>query len=85
MITVMDERHTVQTYISRATKAQMEAACDRLGMKQVELLSRLMAWFAQQDRTMQQVVLGTLEEEDQEEAVRMVLRRMARTKKTGSD
>ncbi len=59
----MEERKTIQAYVSAQTKETVDRIRDQLGMTQVEVFSRIINWFSSQDETIQRSILGILPEE----------------------
>ena len=62
--------------IRGSSKTQLEQLCVKKGMTQISLFSRLLDWFAEQDPMVQSLVLERLEEVDQVEITKLVLKRI---------
>jgi precorrin-6B methylase 2 len=59
------------------SKARLEKVCERLGMTQLAVTTRMAKWFLSQDDTVQAVVLGSLSKESMRPLVRTLLQRVA--------
>lgn len=60
MMVSMAQRGQVRINLSPEGKASVDAVCDRYGMAQQEVASRIYAWFAEQDELVQASILGVL-------------------------
>ncbi|MBI1368962.1 MAG: hypothetical protein GC162_09950 [Planctomycetes bacterium] len=73
----MTEREIIKIAVSPKAKAAIESMCQRYGMSQVELASRLYLWLSEQDELIQTAVLGILPESVAPDIAAMVLRKLA--------
>jgi hypothetical protein len=73
----MSERDIIKIAITPQAKRAIEAVCERYGMSQIELASRLYTWLADQDEVLQAAVLGILPDSVAPDVAEMVLQRMA--------
>lgn len=73
----MAEREVIKIAVSPEAKQAIEAMCQRYGMSQIELASRLYTWLADQEEVVQAAVLGLLPEDLAPEIAELALRRMA--------
>lgn len=60
MMVNMAQRGQVRINLSAEGKASVDKVCDRYGMSQQEVASRVYAWFAEQDEMVQASILGVL-------------------------
>ena len=67
----------IQAVIRGSTKTQLEQLCAKKSMTQIAVFSRLVDWFAEQDGTVQSLILDRLEEVDQAQIAKLVLKRIA--------
>lgn len=56
----MAQRGQVRINLSPEGKTAVDAVCDRYGMSQQEVASRVYVWFADQDEMVQASILGVL-------------------------
>ena len=56
----MKDREQTRVYMSSHAKREIEKICATLGVKQIDLLSRLCEWFAKLDKAEKLRVLGVL-------------------------
>jgi hypothetical protein len=54
----MVSRIIVRVELTREAKAQLDKACEDLGMTQFSLVSRVLEWFGRQDGTTQRIIAG---------------------------
>jgi len=62
--------------VDAQTKSRMDKLCDKRGMTQIALMSRVANWFLNQDETVQALVLGALSEESLAPLARTLLERL---------
>jgi len=60
----MKDRNVVKASLDPAAKVAFDAVVEGLGMKQQEALGRLIRWFADQDQSLQILVLGLVKPGD---------------------
>lgn len=56
----MSERQQLKIFVRPSAKADVERVCERYGMTQQEMCSRVYEWFADQEEVVQATVLGLL-------------------------
>lgn len=78
----MSDRDIIKIAISPDAKVAIDDVCDRYGMSQIEMASRLYMWFADQDEVVQAAILAILPKEVEVEVAKMVLERVAEGKTT---
>jgi len=78
----MTDRDIIKIAISPKSKQAIDDTCDRYGMSQIELASRLYTWFADQDEVLQAAVLGILPKDVEADVARMALERVVEGKTT---
>lgn len=61
--TTMAKRAVIRLQLDIAAKQQLDKLCERRGMTQIAVLSRLVKWFGRQDEVIQASVLGLLSDE----------------------
>jgi hypothetical protein len=72
-----NKRAVIRLQLDIEAKKHLDQLCERRGMTQISVLSRLMKWFSKQDEVIQAGVLGLLSEEAIGELTQGVLKRMA--------
>lgn len=73
----MASRIIVRVELTPKAKDALNAACDRAGMTQVSMLSRLVEWYATQPDVIQAAVMGHYPVETQSDIAKLILKRMA--------
>jgi hypothetical protein len=71
------KRAIMRIQMDAQAKTRMEKLCEKRGMTQVAMTSRVMNWFLDQDETVQAMVLGSLSEESMAPLARTLLERLA--------
>ena len=56
----MKERDQVRLFLSQSARREIDLAASQIGMKQIDLLSRLCEWFSRQDKSVKLQTLGIL-------------------------
>ncbi|MDX1683372.1 MAG: hypothetical protein R3336_09645 [Phycisphaeraceae bacterium] len=69
-------RQNLNIELAGGTKKRLAEVREWNGMTQKEMVSRLIHWFCEQDRTVQQLVLGQIPEEIAPDVAEMVLKKM---------
>lgn len=72
-----EPRQNINIELTEASKQRLEQLRAWNGMTQKEMVSRLITWFCNQDRVIQQVVLGQIPEEIAPDVAVVMLERMA--------
>jgi hypothetical protein len=60
---IMAQRAIIRLQLDMVAKQQLDKLCEKRGMTQIALLSRLLKWFGRQDEIIQASVLGLLSDE----------------------
>jgi hypothetical protein len=76
----MAARIIVRIELTPEAKSMLSVMCQKAGMTQVSLLSRLVEWFARQSDMIQAAVLGHYPPEVESEIARLILKHMANKK-----
>lgn len=71
-------RQNINIELAEGSKNQLEVVRNRTGMTQKELVGRIINWFSQQDRTVQQIILGQIPQEIAVDVAKLMLEKMAR-------
>ena len=75
----MAKRAVIRLQLDVAAKQQLDKLCERRGMTQIAVLSRLVKWFGRQDEVVQASVLGLLSDEMLGDLSHVLLKRLAST------
>jgi len=59
----MPKRAIIRLQLDLPAKTQLDKLCDKRGMTQIAILSRLVKWFGTQDEVIQASVLGLLSDD----------------------
>jgi hypothetical protein len=73
----MPSRIIIRIELTPGAKSRLKGICEKTGMTQVAVLSRMVEWFAGQSEVIQAAVLGHYPAEVQAEVAKLILRRMA--------
>jgi hypothetical protein len=73
----MSRRFIMRIELSASAKQKIAMLSERHGMTQVTMMSRMVEWFAEQDQTIQAVVLGCYPGEIESDVAKLILKRMA--------
>jgi hypothetical protein len=73
----MAARIIVRIELTPEAKSQLSVMCQKAGMTQVSLLSRLVEWFSRQPDIIQAAVMGDYPAEVEAEIAQMLLKHMA--------
>lgn len=71
------QRQNINIELSDGSKASLEDVRAWNGMTQKEMVRRLINWFCDQDRVVQQVILGQIPEEIAPDVAQIILAKMA--------
>ena len=69
-------RQNINIELAEGCKDALEAVRNWNGMTQKELVGRLISWFCEQDRVIQQVILGQIPPEIAPDVARIVLEKL---------
>lgn len=78
-------RQNVNIELAEGSKQRLEQLRQWNGMTQKELVSRVIHWFCDQDRVLQQVILGQIPAEIAPEVAEVILKRMAAGEPVGGE
>ena len=78
----MESRIILRIELTSRANDRVNEMCDRKGMTQVAMLSRLIEWFSEQSEIVQAVVLGQLPAEIAPDIVQLVLKKAAQGRKS---
>ena len=76
-VNVSGQRQNINIELSDGSKASLEDVRAWNGMTQKEMVRRLINWFCDQDRVVQQVILGQIPEEIAPDVAQIILAKMA--------
>ncbi len=72
------KRAVIRLQLDREAKQNLDEMCERRGMTQIAVISRLVTWFSKQNDLIQTSVLGGLQSADIAELSKLMLKRMAK-------
>jgi len=84
MIVLMSDPRQIQVKLSAEAFEAIERECRRTGMTKIELLSRVVTWYARQDDVIRGAVVGTLPASIAPDVARVLLEKLAEGKKRAS-
>lgn len=73
------QRFTMRVQLDAEARDALVSLCERTGMTQIAVMSRVLTWFAGQNEVIQARVLGGLSEETVADLAQQLLKRMAET------
>ena len=71
------KRAVIRLQLELSAKQVLDKLCERRGMTQIAVLSRIVRWFVNQDEIVQASILGLLSEEALGDLSKVLLARMA--------
>jgi hypothetical protein len=71
------QRAIMRIQLDADAKQELDRLCDKRGMTQIAVMSRLVGWFVKQDDVIQTAVMASLSEPTLGKLARQVLKRMA--------
>lgn len=77
MTYMVEKNKTTSVKISLSAKDCLDKLVKERGIGKIELVNRAIQWLEQQDRTVQAIVLGQIEEEDENAIFEMIKARKA--------
>jgi hypothetical protein len=77
MSSMAAKRAVIRIQLDLRAKQLLDEICEKRGMTQIAVLSRLVVWLTRQNNLIQTTVLGGLSEEDQAQLAQLLLKRMA--------
>jgi predicted transcriptional regulator len=78
------KRAVIRIQLDLDAKQRLDALCDKRGMTQIAVLSRLVTWFSKQNDLIQTAILGGLSAQDLSALAKLLLRRLSKGRNTGS-
>jgi hypothetical protein len=63
--------------LDASAKGELEKFCDKRGMTQIAVMSRLVGWFVRQDELIQTAVMGSLTDISVAKLARQMLKRLS--------
>lgn len=69
-------RAIMRVQLDSATKTELDDLCDKRGMTQIAVMSRLVDWFVRQDALIQAAVLSSLSDESLSRLAKQLHRRL---------
>lgn len=73
----MEKRIILRIELTPSAKASLGVVCDRTGMTQVAMLSRVVEWYALQPEAIQRIVVGHIPKDVQHDVARAMLKKLA--------
>jgi hypothetical protein len=73
----MAKRAVIRLQLDIVAKQQLDKLCEKRGMTQIAVLSRLVKWFGKQDEVVQASVLGLLSDEMLGDLGEILLKRLS--------
>jgi hypothetical protein len=70
-------RAIMRIQLDSVTKEELDELCDKRGMTQIAVMSRLVGWFVRQDDLVQAAVLSSLSEESLARLAKQLHKRLA--------
>jgi hypothetical protein len=74
------KRAVIRIQVDIEAKNRLAQLCDKRGMTQIAVLSRVVMWLTRQSDLVQTAILGGLKPADQQALVRLLLKQMADSK-----
>jgi predicted transcriptional regulator len=72
------KRAVVRLQLDLEAKRRLDDLCEKRGMTQIAVISRLVIWFTKQDDLIQTAILGGLRPSDLTALSKLILKRMSR-------
>jgi len=69
----MEKRAIVRVQVSESVKRKLDTLCEKRGMTQIAVMSRLVAWLCEQNDLVQASILGQLSVKTQAELAQELL------------
>jgi len=70
-------RAIMRIQLDSSAKAELDKVCDRRGMTQIAVMSRLVGWFVRQDEVIQTAVLSSLGDNTLAKLAKQLLKQLA--------
>ena len=72
-----DRRAIMRIQLDARAKEELDELCDRRGMTQIAVMSRLVGWFVKQDDMIQTAVMASLSDPELRRLARQLLKQLA--------
>jgi predicted transcriptional regulator len=72
------KRVVIRIQLDAEAKQRLDQLCDKRGMTQIAVMSRLVTWFSKQNDVIQTAVLGGLAQQDLAELSKLMLKRLSK-------
>ncbi|MBN2467505.1 MAG: hypothetical protein JXD19_05080 [Deltaproteobacteria bacterium] len=70
-------REIMRVAVTPEAKAAFDSIADERGMKLMPMLSKVIEWFVAQDKTLQGVILGSIDDKDAPSVLGLIHKRLA--------
>ena len=71
-----DRRAIMRIQLDTGSKEELDEFCDKRGMTQIAVMSRLVGWFVKQDEIIQTAVMASLTDDTLSRLAKQLLKRM---------
>jgi hypothetical protein len=71
-----DRRAIMRIQLDAGSKEELDEFCDKRGMTQIAVMSRLVGWFIKQDDVIQTAVMASLSDDTLSRLAKQLLKRM---------
>jgi len=79
------KRSVMRIQLETDAKIELDKVCDRRGMTQITVISRLVEWFVRQDDAIQTAVMATLSDTAMSQLAKQLLKRLSSNRSDGPD
>jgi hypothetical protein len=79
------KRAIMRIQLDGSAKNELDRLCEKRGMTQIAVMSRLVGWFIRQDDIIQTAVMDTLSDDAMAKLARQLLKRLAADRSTRAD
>ena len=74
---MVDRRAIMRIQLDAGAKEELDELCDKRGMTQIAVMSRLVGWFVKQDNVIQTAVMASLSEPAMRQLAKQLLKHLA--------
>jgi len=74
---MVDRRAIMRIQLDAGAKEELDELCDKRGMTQIAVMSRLVGWFVKQDDVIQTAVMASLSEPAMRQLAKQLLKQLA--------
>jgi len=78
-------RAIMRIQLDSSAKAELDKVCDKRGMTQIAVMSRLVGWFVRQDEVIQTAVMSSLADATMANLAKQLLKQLASDRSGGKD